>query len=137
MNNTIFVLEDMIARIPIFQRVAKELNMELCHVETVSAGKAIFLKINPEVVFLDHDLGGQTFVDSEEEETGVQMARWIRENDKDFRERNFIVHSANPGGAENIKNELEGYAYVIPVSQFVRRSDILKITGSPFVDKKE
>jgi hypothetical protein len=51
-------------------------------------------------LFLDHDLGGKDFVDSNEEETGYQVAKFILE--KGIKYEVCIIHSMNYAGAENM-----------------------------------
>lgn len=113
MNDTMFVLEDMEERMPTFIKIAKALNMELHHVETVPHGEASFLVKDPKIAFLDHDLGGKIFVDSNKEQTGVHFAKWIAENDESYKDRIIIVHSMNPYGAIDINNALGGFANIV------------------------
>lgn len=59
-----------------------------------------------DAVFLDHDLGGHQFVDSNgPEPTGFTVARWMLNNPERIPPRVF-VHSYNPVGAQNIKQIL-------------------------------
>lgn len=49
-------------------------------------------KTNPFTeVHLDHDLNGETFVDSDRKDCGMEVVRWICFNKPDVRE--FIVHT--------------------------------------------
>lgn len=125
MNEIIFVLEDMMERMSTFKKIAIDIKMELIHCSTVEHAKNIYLISNPSVVFLDHDLGQEIFVNSNEENTGYQFAKWMVKNDKDYKQRTIIIHSANPVGAENINNVLGGFANIIPITSFVRNQDIL------------
>lgn len=52
-------------------------------------------------IFLDHDLGGQVYVDTWNDNTGSEVARWIVENYSES-EATVIVHSFNPDGAVNM-----------------------------------
>lgn len=45
-------------------------------------------------VFLDHDLGGETFVDSSNKNTGMEVVRWVTAN-KGVNVLLFIVHTFN------------------------------------------
>lgn len=125
MNNTIFVLEDMLVRIPTFMKIAKETGMDMVYYDNITDAINQYELANPKVVFLDHDLGQQTYVNSNEENTGYQFAKWMVKNDKDYKQRIIIIHSANPVGAENINNVLNGFANIIPITSFVRNQDIL------------
>lgn len=55
-------------------------------------------------VFLDHDLGGEIFVDSDNENTGAAVARWIASNKP--KTKKIIVHSYNSIGAKAIRDIL-------------------------------
>lgn len=58
-----------------------------------------------DLVCLDHDLGGRTFVDSNDSEgTGYTVAKAIVENKR--RPRQVVVHSFNPVGSERIERKL-------------------------------
>lgn len=118
-------------RMPTFLSIAKALKMDVHHVETVPHGEASFLVKDPKIVFLDHDLGGKTFVDSNKEQTGVHLARWIKQNDENFRERIIIAHSMNPMGAKDMVNELDCFASRIPFRdiRFYEEELISVLTG--------
>jgi len=52
-------------------------------------------------VFLDHDLGGEQLVDSNREDCGMEVVRWIVKNKPVI--DNIIVHSWNsPAGKEMV-----------------------------------
>jgi CheY-like chemotaxis protein len=74
----------------------------------VTSAKRMYERANPDLIFLDHDLGGQTYVDSDEGNTGYQFVKWLKENDPQWKERSYVVHSLNPSGADNMLAELEG-----------------------------
>ena len=63
-----------------------------------------------DVVCLDHDLGGKTFVDSDEN-SGFEVAKVIG-NDPSYNDQTVFVHSWNPDGARNMCNALMNYAYI-------------------------
>ncbi len=70
-----------------------------------------------DAIFLDHDLGGEVFVDSAREDTGAEVARWMVTSGLDA--HTFVaVHSMNPQGAANITNILveDGgfYVFLVP-----------------------
>lgn len=50
-----------------------------------------------DVVFLDHDLGGEVYCDSDREDTGMEVARWLAANSCSVKE--VVVHTLNPGAA--------------------------------------
>ena len=62
------------------------------------------------IVFLDHDLGGEEMVESGREDCGMEVVRWIQENEPQI--RNIIVHSHNgPAGMEMV-NKLQDAKYI-------------------------
>jgi len=74
----------------------------VCHVYTASECIEMLETKNWDMVFLDHDLGGQVFVDSGEG-TGYQVAEWLEQNPERQPAKMFI-HSFNPVGARNMHN---------------------------------
>lgn len=62
-----------------------------------------------DVVSLDHDLGGDTFVDSAHANTGAAFARWLTGRpDEELMPPRWFTHSLNPDGARNIVSILAG-----------------------------
>lgn len=57
-----------------------------------------------DLVLLDHDLGGQQFVDSNREDTGMEVVRWISENKPKI--KHVFVHSYNSGAADTMVKSL-------------------------------
>ena len=53
-----------------------------------------------DVLFLDHDLGGQTMVESGPG-TGYEVARWLEANPQ-RQPPHIVVHSFNPDGADKM-----------------------------------
>jgi len=70
------------------------------------AGPAInFINNNTyDLIFLDHDLGGETYVPSSNRNTGYQVAKAIKKTSNES--AYIIIHSCNTVGAYNIKAEL-------------------------------
>ena len=62
-----------------------------------------------DIVFLDHDLGNEIFVDSKRPDTGMEVVRWICENEPFVRQ--IIVHSLNFPGAKNMVDTLTEMRY--------------------------
>lgn len=98
----VLVLEDNQARI-------KKFKSELigCNVDyTDNAYEATILceEVKYDLIFLDHDLGGQEVVSSDDDNTGFQVAKDMKGT---INESTFtVIHSANPVGAENMQREL-------------------------------
>lgn len=63
-----------------------------------------------DLVLLDHDLGGQVYVESGEN-TGWEVAEWLSKN-LDKKPDNVIIHSYNVVGAKNMMNILEDSKYI-------------------------
>ena len=61
------------------------------------------------IVSLDHDLGGEIYVDSGREDTGMGVVRWIVENKPQI--ELVIVHSLNDDGGLNMMSHLRYAGY--------------------------
>ena len=87
------VLEDNENRIKRFKQelIGHELDV---YVDADPAVQALKTK-NYDVVFLDHDLDNETYVDPLERNTGYEVIRFLVRN-KLNTNTNFIVHSMNP-----------------------------------------
>lgn len=101
----IFILEDNPERIKSFKE--KYYDDILTIVNNVNKAKKMLLKIDDyDFLFLDHDLEGETYVNSHNENTGYQIAKFIVENDIQI-DSTIIIHSLNPVGSKNMYNILE------------------------------
>lgn len=103
MNCSIFVLEDNVNRMAVLYRLLprKFPGVEIVHTEFVEeAKKLIVQKSYWDIVLLDHDLGGQTYVDSDEEDTGYQFLKFFKE--KNIQCGQLIYHTQNPAGGANM-----------------------------------
>jgi hypothetical protein len=117
----IFILEDDPDnyRIPIFNKLLKKHTLYIA--DDVIKAKAILnfmLKKNIPIdyIFLDHDLGGDIYVDSDDENCGVRVAEYIKEKKI---ESTVIVHSQNEIGAKNIKAVLPN-AMIAPFPKLIK-----------------
>jgi hypothetical protein len=61
-------------------------------------------------MFLDHDLGGRIWTDSNEENTGYQFVKLLTENQKQ-KDALIYIHSMNPIGANKMLNYLKDNNY--------------------------
>lgn len=109
----IFVLEDDITRIKWFSR---ELNGKFKITYTDKAETAIYLLNNNkyDIMFLDHDLGGEQMVDVKEFNTGSTVAEEINKLKIDVP---VILHSFNVTGLANMKR-LIPHAEILPFGTF-------------------
>jgi hypothetical protein len=62
-------------------------------------------------VFLDHDLGGETFVSSKKANTGMGVVRWILKHPKEVNVKRFIVHTLNHDAGVEMVNKLKDESY--------------------------
>jgi len=60
---------------------------------------------------LDHDLGGETYVNSERDDCGMAVVRWLedisKEDLKSFEETLFICHSHNTRAGRNMTKRIQ------------------------------
>lgn len=121
MRTSVFFLEDNQMRYVHFH---KWIETKLENPEIVSATDAAdainILKDRRhfDIMFLDHDLGGKVFVDSKDENTGYQVAKFIKRNGNTFHQ--MIIHSQNPAGAQNI-NHLFPQALQVPFPELMKQ----------------
>lgn len=94
----VFILEDDPIRIKQFKQMLSDKFLTMTDDATVAID--ILNKQKFDICFLDHDLGGQTYVNSDKPNTGYQVAKQISStlNIDTF----CIVHSMNPVGAQNM-----------------------------------
>lgn len=62
-----------------------------------------------DIVFLDHDLGGEIFVDSDREDTGMEVVRWLQSNHCTI--ELIVIHSLNDGAVTNMVTRLRQSGY--------------------------
>lgn len=113
----ILVLDDKEIRLRTFERLFPE--SEITHVET---SKEAISKLDNEqwnLLFLDHDLGGQEMVASGEN-TGWEVADWLSKNPIK-KPPTIVLHSCNPDGRANMKALLPE-ALDIPFTQLYSKS---------------
>lgn len=79
-----------------------------------------------DAVFLDHDLGGETFVNSHREDCGMEVVRWLEENKQAL--DNIICHSLNPNARVTMVSRLTQAGYR------THNIPILNVYTSPFVE---
>lgn len=114
----ILILEDDPNRIEIFKTKLKGHNLfffdEANDAILAMQSSVQLIGDNPwDIIFLDHDLGGQVFVPSSHQNTGYTVAKHMKEND--VKVKQIIIHSMNPAGAQNIKSQLPK-ATIMPFS---------------------
>jgi CheY-like chemotaxis protein len=129
----ILLLEDDPNRVEQFQQRVKELNernnikFELVHVETA---KDCIDKLETDkfkLVLLDHDLGGEVYVDTDNTNTGSEVARWMNKNPDKIKGVSIITHTFNPAGAKNIVALVPQCGYVPSIWTKDKFHQIVKI----------
>jgi CheY-like chemotaxis protein len=98
----ILVLDDDQIRLSKFKH--KYLNDDVDCVETSKDAINKLDTENYDCLFLDHDLGGEVYVDSGEN-TGYEVAKWLADNPQK-QPKIIFIHSLNPIGSENMKQLL-------------------------------
>jgi hypothetical protein len=70
-------------------------------------------------VHLDHDLGGQHFIDHDREDCGMAVVRWICDEPRThLRSALFVIHTHNPGAAVAMVFQLESMGYNVQEHRF-------------------
>jgi hypothetical protein len=71
-----------------------------------------------DLLLLDHDLGGEVMVDSDEANTGFQFVRWLVAHQKRQAKAAVFVHSWNPDGAKRMVDGLRANGWNVVRMQF-------------------
>lgn len=100
------VLEDDSNRIKEFNKRLRD--TRICFTSYVDTAELAIQKLKEsdyDIIFLDHDLGGETYVDTNNKNTGSEVARWISKNPiKGL----VIVHSLNKPAADGMVSLIPG-----------------------------
>jgi hypothetical protein len=108
---------------PIRTKEFKSNNPSAICVETAKdAIKELDSNIEWSYVYLDHDLGGEKFVDSQNTNTGMEVVRWIVANKPNI--DLIIIHSLNPVAANNMLTDLKRAAYPTMVRPFAWKDSV-------------
>lgn len=87
-------------------------------VQTVPECLAKLVEIWDEV-HLDHDLGGEQFVDANRADCGMEVVRWLgQEPRKHLRKARFTMHSHNPAAAFEMTYRLQLLGYKVEARPF-------------------
>lgn len=118
-KQTIVILEDDPNRISSFKKKIGDASNLMIFTDVDPCVR--YVKNNKDIIdmiFLDHDLGGEIYVDSNDHNTGYTMAKKIKEIYGDNYPQT-IVHSMNPSGVKNILEVLKK-AEAIPFHLLIR-----------------
>ena len=77
-----------------------------------------------EELYLDHDLGGMVMANSDREDCGMEVVRWLVDNKRDI--KTIIVHSLNPVGAVEMVKKLKDADYNAYKFNFLRLAESLR-----------
>lgn len=102
----IFVLEDNEDRVKKFRR--NLIGHRVDYADNVADGKALIEQNRYDLIFLDHDLGGEEMVPSDDPSTGYQLALLLAKNDLN-KDAAVVIHTANHNGGVRIEQALAGF----------------------------
>jgi hypothetical protein len=103
-KNSVLFLDDDPIRLDRF----KSLMPYAVQVSTADEAMEALTEDSYDVIFLDHDLGGEIFVDSDVHNTGATVALWLSDNLTYIQHKSLIViHSFNPVGVDYMYNLLK------------------------------
>lgn len=99
--------------------ISDRLQAQPCRLVTVATAHECIALLESErfdLVLLDHDLGGETFVDSTREDCGMEVVRRLKASPQPHGA--FIVHTMNPVAAAAMYLELSGLGYSVRQAPF-------------------
>ena len=121
---SIFILEDTTERIEEFKNIFKN-HLDNVYIATnYEEALSLLSSIPFDILFLDHDLGGNQIVTKDnwekfletEEKSGSDVARWLIENITNS--PLIVVHSYNPYGAKNMLDILTKAGFQVILAPF-------------------
>lgn len=92
----ILILEDDPNRQEKFRKIIQNRGWGLTMVDTAEAAIRELKKEEFDMIFLDHDLGGEVYVSSDHRNTGAEVARFLNKNPVKC---SVVIHSLNVPGA--------------------------------------
>lgn len=112
----IVVLEDSIARMKTFRKYAPK----CIHVATVE-DCITAIRNMPKIteLWLDHDLGGKSFVMSQSKECGFEVVRFLQEHNYTDTIEKIFVHSMNGYANVFMRDDLAAAGYNVTLMPFV------------------
>lgn len=110
----VFILEDNQERINKFHNKYPYANI----VEDVDTAKEILKNFKYDIAFLDHDLEGKIYVDSNEYNTGMTLVKWIIENK--IKIDTIVVHSCNVCAGDEMVFKLKDAGYNVQRIPFTK-----------------
>ena len=105
MKMKVFIFEDDPNRRETFTNLLAKNDLEFVHMcDNVEVAKSMLKQTKYDIAFLDHDMDHRQYVNSNESNTGYQLAKFIVEEKIPFDQ--VFVHSMNVVGAELMMNTL-------------------------------
>ena len=95
------ILEDDGNRIRQFKQRMLEMGWVADYVDTAPAAIKLLREKKYDIIFLDHDLGGEVYVNTSRPDTGSEVARYIAVNPVSCP---VILHTLNVPGADYMKD---------------------------------
>lgn len=116
----VLILEDNVRRMNEFYDRIKEsqtdnIQINVDHSEYAENAIKLLKKNKYDLILLDHDLGGKTYVDTSDKNTGSEVARFINSSNLDLKDSPIIIHSMNEIAAESMRKLIVPKAKVIKV----------------------
>lgn len=106
------ILEDNAGRNAYFRQTYPDAAMTESAEETIRLlGERQF-----SIISLDHDLNGETFVDSARADCGMEVVRWLVANPVEV--ERIIIHTANPMASDLMCKALKDAGYNVEQSPF-------------------
>lgn len=84
----------------------------------------------PEIhwLFLDHDLGGETWVDSSREDCGMEVVRFLCSQPERINSiHSIVVHSHNVAAAQEMFYKLEVAGYTVRLVPFINLMNSIEL----------
>ncbi len=116
MRRSVLFLDDDPIRIREITSRREALGCDLTVVETARACIETLSSRSFDLVMLDHDLGGEVFCDSDREDCGMEVVRWLRSHGGSHGA--FIVHTMNTVAAAAMFLELQRMGYQVRQAPF-------------------
>lgn len=113
----ILILEDDDLRVIEFKKRIAETNADINLIVVDQAIECIkHLSTQKfDIIFLDHDLGGEVLVSSTKENTGATVARFWKSSDNMNKYTTVVIHSLNPAGSSYMMNIISDVIGAMPI----------------------
>lgn len=108
----ILFLDDDLSRRDLFSRLVNRRAHDVFICADAMAAMSCLQEMQPfDFVFLDHDLGGEAYVDTDHKNTGSEVARFIVKHLPKI--KRIIIHSVNSPASEHMYALLTSAGYMV------------------------